>query len=161
MKSAGRRAEDRVERWLRDRDLRPERFPPRRRRIGKTPDFRVATPAGPAFLVEVKTLTRERPSFGAVTLKLWRARAQFDAVNQGGHLANVLALVATTPTALADAIDAAAPAPAGPLAAVDLVLGFEAAGERVCVLHDAASSRHAPLLARVVPTTRRLVGEEP
>jgi len=160
VKTAGRRAEDRVERWLRARDLRPERFPPRRRRLSKTPDFRVATAGGAAFFVEVKTLTREQPSYGAVILKLLRARAQFEAVNQGGHLANVLALVATAPARLAAIIADVAPVPAGPLRGVDLVLGFEAVGDGVCVLHDAASSRHAPLLARVMPTARTLLGDE-
>jgi hypothetical protein len=153
VKTAGRRAEDRVERWLRDRDLRPERFPPRRRRLSKTPDFRVATLGGAAFFLEVKTLTRERPSPGAVILKLARARAQFEAVNQGGHLANVLALVATAPRALGAVVAEVAAVPAGPLREVDLVLGFEAAGDGVHVLHDAASARHAPLLARLLPET--------
>ena len=151
MTTAGRRAEDRVERWLRDRDLRPERFPPRRRRLSKTPDFRVATLGGAAFFLEVKTLTRERPSHGAVILKLARARAQFEAVNQGGHLANVLALVATAPARLATILAEVAAVPAGPLREVDLVLGFDASGDGVHLLHDAASSRHAPLLAAVRP----------
>jgi hypothetical protein len=149
VKSPGRLAEDLVERWLRDRGLVPERFTPRRRRLSKTPDFRVATPGGPAFFLEVKTLTREQPGHGAVVLKLVRARAQFEAVNQGGHLANVRALVAAAPVRLAPVL--AEVAPAGPLRGVDLVLGFEAAGGSVSVLHDAASSRHAPLLARVLP----------
>jgi hypothetical protein len=162
VRTAGRRAEDRVERWLRARGLRPERFPPHRRRLSKTPDFRVATAAGAAFLVEVKTLTREQPSYGAVILKLLRARAQFEAVNQGGHLANVLALVTAAPRRLADVIDDVAPVPAGPLRGVDLVLGFEAAGDGVCVLHDAAPSRHVPLLTRVMPEAAAapLLGDE-
>ncbi len=151
MTTAGRRAEDLVERWLRDRGLAPERFPPRRRRLTKTPDFRVATPAGAGFFLEVKTLTREQPGSGAVILKLLRARAQFDAVNQGGHLANVLALVAAAPARLAPVIDDVAPVPAGPLRGVDLVLGFAAGGDGVSVLHDAGSARHAALLARVMP----------
>jgi hypothetical protein len=160
VKTAGRLAEDRVERWLRARDLRPERFPPRRRRLSKTPDFRVAAPAGAAFFVEVKTLTRERPSYGAVVLKLLRARAQFDAVNHGGHLANVLALVAQVPARLATVIDDVAPLPTGPLHGVDLVLGFDATDDGVCVLHDAASCRHAPVLARLTPAAPSLLGDD-
>jgi hypothetical protein len=159
VKTAGRRAEDELERWLRARGLRPERFPPRRRRLSKTPDFRVATPAGTAFFVEVKTLTSAAPSPGAVVLKLLRARAQFDAVNQGNHLANVLALVAPAPSTLAPIVDDVAAVAGGPLRGVDLVLGFAPEGADVRVLQDAGASRHAHLLAQVLPTAR-LLGDQ-
>jgi len=161
VKSAGRRAEDQVEGWLRARDLRPERFPPRRRRLSKTPDFRVAAIDGSAFFLEVKTLTSRTPSYGAVVLKLLRARAQFDAVNQGGHLANVLALVAPAPAALAPVVDDVAPVEGGPLRGVDLVLGFAPESPDVQVLHGAAPSRHAAVLAQVLPTAPRLLGDAP
>ncbi len=160
MKTVGRRAEDRVEGWLRDRGLRPERFPPRRRRLSKTPDFRVASSDGRAFFLEVKALTRERPGHGAVILKLLRARAQFEAVNQGGHLANVLVLVVPAPAQLAPIVAEVAPMPSAPLRGVDLVLGLEAVGDGVCTLHDAVSSRHASCLARVVPPAASLLGDQ-
>jgi len=162
VKSAGRRAEDRVERWLRERGHLPERFSPRRRRLTKTPDFRVATATGAAFFLEVKTLTNAQPSPGAVILKLQRARAQFDAVNQGRHLANVLALVTAAPAGLGAVLADVARGPATPLRMVDLVLGFEAAGDDVGVLHRATASRHASLLARLGAETAvgRLLGED-
>lgn len=162
MKSAGRRAEDRVERWLRARGHLPERFPPRRRRLTKTPDFRVAAAGGDAFLLEVKTLTNAQPSPGAVMLKLQRARAQFDAVNQGRHLANVLALVTAAPVGLGAVLADVARGPTTALRMVDLVLGFEAAGATVDVLHRAPASRHASLLARLGAETAagRLSGED-
>jgi len=160
--SAGRRAEDRIERWLRAGGHLPERFPPRRRRLTKTPDFRVAAAGGGAFFLEVKTLTNARPSHGALTLKLRRARAQFDAVNQGRHLANVLALVSRAPAELGAVVDDVARVPTTPLGAVDLVLGFDAVAETVRVLHRAATWRHASTLARLGAETAagRLLGED-
>ena len=146
----GRHSEVVVERWLRGRGLVPERFPLRRRRLGKTPDFRVALPTGEAFLVEVKTLTNAQPGYGAVALKLARAEAQFDAVNQGGHLANVLALVVPSPEALrAPVADLVARAD-GPARALDLVLAFCAEARTVLGLHAPATSRHRAMLARTV-----------
>jgi len=156
--SPGRRAELVVERWLMARGLAPERFPPKRRRLTKTPDFRVAVPAGGAFLLEVKTLVRAEPGYGGVFLKLVRARAQFDGVNQGGHLANVLAFVAQAPERLAPMLAELAPQPAAPLKGLDLVLGLAPAG----VLHRAPGSGHAPLLARALDgAPRHLLGELP
>jgi len=148
---AGRLSEDLVARWLRGRGLVAERFPPRRRRLSKTPDFRVVSAAGDVFLCEVKTLVRAEPGYGGVFLKLLRARAQFDAVNQGGHLANVLAFVAATPDLIAPMLVELAPQPAAPLQGIDLILGFGSDGGRVSVLHEAAGSRHARLLAGVRP----------
>jgi len=123
--------------------------PPHRRRLGKTPDFRVATATGTAFYVEVKTLTSARPGHGALALKLVRARAQFDAVNQGGRLANVLALVVPAPAAVMRTLGDLAAREASPVAALDLVLGFSTAGAEVATLHLRAGSRHTALLSEL------------
>ncbi len=144
----GRASEDLVERWLRGAGFAPERFPLRRRRLGKTPDFRVVPPAGDPFLVEVKTLTSVAPGHGAVAFKLVRARAQFDAVNQGGRLANVLALVSADIAALIGPLRDLAGGGAEPLLGLDLVLGFATTRERVTVLHADRRSRHLARLDR-------------
>jgi hypothetical protein len=147
MSRDGRAAEVLVEQWLRARGLVPERFSPRRRRLGKTPDFRVGSGGGLVFFVEVKTLTSATPGFGALALKVVRAKAQFDAVNQGGRLANVLALVVTAPAVLAGMIADLAGREASPLATIDLVLGFATTSSEIATLHTRADSRHASLLA--------------
>ncbi|MEO1089711.1 MAG: hypothetical protein AAFX81_03700 [Pseudomonadota bacterium] len=146
----GRQPERRVEEWLRRQGLRPERFSARRRKTTKTPDFRVSTPRDESFLVEVKRLANPAPGRGAVALKLIRARAQFDAVNQGGHLANVLALVVPSPPALLPILESfAAVHLPNPLQGVDLVVGLadDGPGGAARLLHDAVRPRHRAVLA--------------
>ncbi|MFW5833322.1 MAG: hypothetical protein ACOCYE_04400 [Pseudomonadota bacterium] len=146
-----RLAEQRVERWLRGLGLAPERFDVRRRRQGKTPDFRVHDGDGGLFLVEVKGLANPTAGHGAIALKLIRAKAQFDAVNQGGRLANVVALVAPDPPHLARVLVDYATLERSPLRGLDLVVGLLDDGEpAIRVLHRAAASRHAAYLARIL-----------
>ena len=143
----GRLHEHRVERWLRGQGLSPERFDARRRRLTKTPDFRVDDGQGGSFLVEVKSLTRPVPGFGALALKLVRAKAQFDAVNHGGRLANVLALVAPAPSSLRPLFAEFADRERGPLTGLDLVLGLADDGEAwAMLLHRRPGGRHAGYL---------------
>jgi hypothetical protein len=146
----GRLHEQRVERWLRGLGLVPERFDARLRRLSKTPDFRVRDGADGRFLLEVKSLARPVPGHDALALKLVRAKAQFDAVNDGGRLANVVALVAPEPGLLVPVLaELSAPSP---LAGLDLVLGLADHDEvAVRVLHLASPGRHAAYLRRTLP----------
>ena len=149
--AVGRLHEQRVERWLRRQGLDPQRFDARRRRLSKTPDFRVDDRQGGCFLVEVKSLTRSPPGFGALALKLVRAKAQFDAVNQGGRLANVVALVAPRPALLVPLVADLATGERGPFRGLDLVLGLADDDEGpVLVLHRRPNGRHAARLEAVL-----------
>ncbi len=145
----GRDAEALVEQWLRDRGYAPDRFPLKRRKLGKTPDFRVTTAAGEDFLVEVKTLRNAMPSHGAVAFKLFRARAQFDAVNSGRRLANVLALVTKAPQAVKALLSDLSRTSESQLAVFDLVLAFKVGAVAPPVLHVISCARHAPIITQL------------
>jgi hypothetical protein len=143
--STNRAAEVRVERWLRALGLGPQRFDVRRQRRGKTPDFRVDDRQGGCFLVEVKGLTRGAIAPFALAAKVARARAQFEGVNQGGRLANVLVLVTGEPGRLVRLLDDRA------TAGVDLVVGLADDGGAPVLLHRRPDGRHASYLADVLP----------
>lgn len=148
----GRDQERRVERWLRDLGHNPERYPPRRRRQTKTPDFQVIMADGDRFLCEVKSLAAAEPGFGALALKLVRARQQFDAVNHGGRLANVMVIAAREPPNLKRLIDAMRGREGGPLDDLDLVLGAPLDGPFVVtILHETLRTRHHSTLKRALP----------
>ena len=149
--TANRAAELSVERWLRGQGLGPQRFDARRRRRGKTPDFRVDDRRGGSFLVEVKGLTGAAVAPFALAAKIARARAQFDGVNQGGRLANVLVLVAAAPDRLRPLLDDRA------TAGVDLVVGLaDDEHARAVALPRRRTGRHDAYLASVLA-----VGEDP
>lgn len=129
----------------------------RRRKLSKTPDFRVTGETGETFLVEVKTLRSPSPGHGSIAFKLARAKAQFDGVNDGGRLANVLALVAEAPGALATPLADLALAPDGFADGIDLVLGFARATEEALLLHVAQGSRHQETLRPLITSLEKEV----
>lgn len=149
--STHRTAELQVERWLRHQGLVPHRLEHRRFHDRKTPDFRVDDGKGRSFLVEVKGLTGTAVGPFALAAKIARARAQFDAINHGGHLANVLVLVTKQPARLAPLLDDRA------TAGVDLTIGLaNDTPMRAVALHRRPNSRHGSYLEAVLP-----LGETP
>lgn len=106
--------EDRVKGFLESKGLAPERFTKRELRAGKTPDFRVLRDGDLQFFCEVKSSPKDRwldeqmveaeagevvggvrddPIFNRLTSDIHQAIKQFDAVNGGWEVPNVLALV--------------------------------------------------------------------
>jgi hypothetical protein len=103
--------EDKVATYLAERNLVVDRFPKEEQRNGKTPDFRVSANGEVVAYCEVKSIVRDTwldrlfakvapdqtagglrndPVFNRLTDDIHKAVQQFDAVNPGCHLPNVL-----------------------------------------------------------------------